>query len=75
VLYKCRVKDDVVFFRILERLYETFEPQLPGQGHCQIKECSSNLLCRNYQGYFSFVPYGPDVQETIRSFQKMLRRM
>jgi len=75
VIYKCRVKDDIAFFRISEWTYPALEAQLPGQGQAQIKECSSNLLSRNYQGYFSFVPYGPDMQEAIHSFQEMLKRM
>jgi hypothetical protein len=75
VLYKCRVKDDVRFFVMHEILYETFEEKVPGHGHCQIKECSSNLLCRSYQGYFSFGNFGPAAAEAVEGFKEMLRHM
>ena len=61
VLYKSKLKDDIVFLRVCDSLYDSNIPMLPEKGNSEIKECASNLLSRSFKGYFSFTKYGDDI--------------
>ncbi len=70
VLYKLKFKDDIVFLRVNDMLYDSLTPMLPEHGNSEIKECASNLLVRSFSGYFSFAKYGDeiDLSEVISAF-------
>jgi len=76
VLYKNKYKDDVVFLRVGDMLFDSHEPMMPEKGHAQIKECASVLLIRSWKGYISFAEYGdfalPDI---ISAYCETLTRM
>lgn len=76
VLYKNRYKDDVVFLRVGDMLFDSHEPTALEKGHAQIKECASVLLIRSWKGYFSFAEYGGFApKETIPAFCTALTEM
>ena len=77
VLYKNRFKSDVAFLRITDGLYGEGAPVMVEKGNGEIKECVSTLLSRNYTGYFSFIPYLPNVpmDKVIQAFQNTLKQM
>lgn len=56
VLYKNKVKDDIVLLRVSDALKDG-TPVLPGHGNAEVKECMSHLLCRSFGGYFSLSGY------------------
>lgn len=64
VIYKSKYKDDMVFLRVCDMVFDTLEPKLPEHGNAQIKECASNLISRSFKGYFSFTPYGEGIEIT-----------
>lgn len=76
VLYKNKYKDDVVFLRIEDMLFDSHTPMMLEKGNTQIKECISVLLTRNYNGYFSFGAYGNfTAAEIIPAFCRALSNL
>ena len=59
--YGSRIKNDIAFLRICDGLYRVHEPVPVGQGCAEVKELTSILLCRSFKGFFSFIPYMPDM--------------
>lgn len=73
ILYKSSLKDDIVFLRVDDMVFDTLQPVLPEHGNAQIKECASTLLARSFRGYFSFANYGDySVSEVIPAFCQTL---
>ena len=76
VIYKNKCKDDIIFLRVCDMVFDTLETVLPEHGNAQIKECAATLLTRHYRGYFSFSPYGTQcVQDVIHAFCNSLTHM
>ncbi len=61
MLYKMKLKGDIVFLRVCDMVYDSLTPVLPEQGNAEVKECVSNLLSRSFGGYFAFRSYGKEV--------------
>ena len=77
VLYKCKWKDDVLFLRVTDALFDSTTPVALEYGNGEIKECTSTLLARSFGGFFSFIPYRTDapVWNAVSEFQGLLSRL
>lgn len=76
--YNSKIKNDIRFLRICDGLYRTHEPVRLGHGCAEVKELTSILLCRSFSGYFSFIPYLPDMdlgayRDCIDTFKDLLK--
>lgn len=75
VLYKCKIKDDIVFLRINDGIMHTAEPTPIEEGNAEVKECASNLLVRSFKGYFSITNYCGDIPDLLRRFTNTLKNL
>jgi sugar phosphate isomerase/epimerase len=77
VLYNNKFKDDIVFLKVNDGLYNDSRPVMLEEGNSEIKECVSAMLARSYKGYFSFEDYMQDnsVSHVIRQFSDILFNM
>lgn len=75
VLYKCKVKDDILFLRINDGIMKTAEPVPIEEGNAEVKECASNLLVRSFKGYFSITNYCGDIPDLLRRFTNTLKAL
>ena len=76
--YNSKIKNDIRFLRICDGLYRVHEPVRLGHGCAEIKELTSILMCRSFRGYFSFIPYLPDMdldayRDCIDTFKNLLK--
>ena len=76
--YNGRIKNDIGFLRICDGLYRVHEPVALGHGCAEVKELTSILLCRSFNGYFSFIPYMPDMdigayRACVDAFKNLLK--
>ena len=77
--YASKIKNDIGFLRICDGLYRTHEPVPLGHGCAEVKELTSIMLCRTYNGYFSFIPYMPEMdleayRACVDTFKALLKR-
>ncbi len=77
--YASHIKNDIGFLRICDGLYRVHEPVPLGHGCAEVKELTSIMLCRSFKGYFSFIPYMPDMdleayRACVETFKNMLKR-
>lgn len=80
VYYSSKIKNRISFLRINDGLYNTNTPIMLYHGCAEVKEIASIMLSRSFDGYFSFVPYLPDMtldmyKECIAIFKKQLKNM
>ena len=76
MLHTYRYRNDVLFLRVHDVLFDTLEPKLPLHGNSEIKDAASGLLARGFKGYFSFIPYGNfPMQDIIQAFCALLCNM
>lgn len=76
IFYYSKQKNKIDFLRIKDALYEKDGFYLPGKGNAEIKEMTSALLARNFNGYFLFSLYGKfDFESIISEFKNMLKSM
>ena len=78
--YASRIKNDIGFLRICDGLYRTHEAVPLGHGCAEVKELTSIIQCRTYEGYFSFIPYMPDMdldayRACVETFKGLLKRL
>ena len=78
--YASRIKNDIGFLRICDGLYRTHEAVPLGHGCAEVKELTSIIQCRTYEGYFSFIPYMPDMdldayRTCVETFKGLLKRL
>ena len=76
--YSGKIKNDIGFLRICDGLYRVHEPVRLGHGCAEVKELTSILICRSFAGYFSFIPYMPDMdladyRGCVDAFKDLLR--
>ncbi len=76
--YSGKIKNDIRFLRVCDGLYRTHEPVPLGHGCAEVKELTSILLCRSFRGYFSFIPYLPDMdleayRACVDTFKNLLK--
>ena len=77
--YASKIKNDIGFLRICDGLYRTHEAVPLGHGCAEVKELTSIIQCRTYEGYFSFIPYMPDMdldayRACVDTFKDLLKR-
>jgi len=78
--YASRLKNNIVMLRVNDGLFCERKPTMPGQGNAEIKELTSILLSRSYDGCFSFSDYFGDMDEAklkayIAAFKTLLKNM
>ena len=76
--YGSKIKNDIGFLRICDGLFRVHEPARIGHGCAEVKELTSILICRSYQGYFSFIPYMPEMdieayRACVDAFKNLLK--
>ena len=76
--YNSKIKNDIRFLRICDGLYREHTPVRLGHGCAEVKELTSILLCRVYDGYFSFIPYLPEMdleayRDCVETFKNLLK--
>ena len=77
--YASKIKNDIGFLRICDGLYRTHEAVPLGHGCAEVKELTSIIQCRTCEGYFSFIPYMPDMdldayRACVDTFKDLLKR-
>ncbi|MBR5314745.1 MAG: hypothetical protein IKU45_04985 [Clostridia bacterium] len=80
VYYSSKIKNKIAFLRITDGLYNVHEPIMLYHGCAEVKELTSIMLSRSFDGYFSFTPYLPDMsleqyKECISIYKKQLKNM
>ena len=77
ILSKTRFASDIRFLRVCDAVAESGVPAALGKGNCELKECTSKLLTRTFNGWFAFAPYGAEMpqDQIIGDFTDMLCRM
>lgn len=78
--YGSKLKNNITFLRINDGLFCERRPELPGRGNAEIKELTSILLSRSFDGYFSFTDYFGQMSceallEYIAVFKTLLKQM
>jgi len=71
IFYKARFKNKIMVLRINDGLFTDAVPKLPGDGNCEVKELISALKSRNFNGYYSFVPYFAD--QTVDDYEMIYK--
>ena len=76
--YNSKIKNDIGFLRINDGLFVTHEPMPLGHGCAEVKELTSILISRSFDGYFSFVSYRPEMdleayRAQVDAFKNLLK--
>ena len=76
--YNSKIKNDIRFLRICDGLYREHTPVRLGHGCAEVKELTSIMMCRSYKGYFSFIPYMPEMdleayRDCVETFKNLLK--
>ncbi len=72
-IYPGKYRKDIVFLRICDMIFDTWEPVLPEHGNAELKECASFLLASGFRGWFSFGTFRRE--ETVAAFTQTLLEM
>ena len=77
ILTKTKFAPDIRFLRVEDLQQEPQKPVKLLRGNCELKEYTSKLLTRTYNGWFAFAPYGSGepLETVIRDFAELLCAM
>ncbi|NLC39650.1 MAG: sugar phosphate isomerase/epimerase [Clostridiaceae bacterium] len=73
--YKSKLKSKVRIIRVADAYFADRSPAMPGKGDAEIKELTSMMLSRSYDGYFSFIVKDKDDLDSVMKSMEMFRHL
>jgi|LFRM01.1.fsa_nt_gb sugar phosphate isomerase/epimerase len=73
--YKSKLKSKVRIIRVADAYFADGSPAMPGKGDAEIKELTSMMLSRSYDGYFSIIVKATDDLDSVTKSIEMFRNL